>query len=392
MAPTTAEVEKADRLRLEGNELYKENKLLKAIQKYRESAKLVPNDAVPLGNLSAAYYEIMDKDMPTQPDFPNGLLEYLTPIFIDTAKAMKKLKGRFQIEAMVGDALDLCESLRFILYHDAADPSATAAIGTRPKEFPVLFDRVHLSNIPDYMCGNLSACLFVPPLPKSISSSHWQQCCLRKGNLFDSYETYLAEYQRITDPTMLKQLTQVKMISEFDDYQPMVEYLTYKVADILPMSHGKLLPKAPFFRWFYALFFRLALPFEYDGSGVNLIIYTPLNLTVLFHLLAHLKTLGYPAHCLSDVLLAIIENKVVTTSRSPRSSPALPEDVEYDNPERKLSTAPFSYEMKTLAVMFQNQHLHSHCHRSPYFLKAFTDTHSPCLTMEHTSSIIPPRP
>ncbi|KAF7949020.1 hypothetical protein EAE96_008196 [Botrytis aclada] len=57
---TLSKVERADILRKEGNDLYKSGKLLKSIIKYRESVNLVPDNCTPLGNLSAAYFEVGD--------------------------------------------------------------------------------------------------------------------------------------------------------------------------------------------------------------------------------------------------------------------------------------------------------------------------------------------
>ena len=57
MAPTNA-VESAEDLRKRGNELYKAGKLLEAVACYKRAADLAPSDAVPLSNLSAAYFEL----------------------------------------------------------------------------------------------------------------------------------------------------------------------------------------------------------------------------------------------------------------------------------------------------------------------------------------------
>lgn len=125
------------------------------------------------------------------------------------------------------------------------------------------------------------------------------------------------------------------------------------------MSYGELLPKKELYKWFYALFFRIVLPYTTNRPNYKLMVYNPLNLTVLMHLIAHMGTLGYPSHWLSEVLLAIIEDQVITTARPPRAFPAGPDDVSREYPERKLSTAPFADEMKTLVAMFQQALLFS---------------------------------
>ena len=51
-------MESAEDVRKRGNELYKGGKLLEAVDCYKRAAELAPSDAVPLSNLSAAYFEL----------------------------------------------------------------------------------------------------------------------------------------------------------------------------------------------------------------------------------------------------------------------------------------------------------------------------------------------
>jgi tetratricopeptide (TPR) repeat protein len=54
----TNAMEFAEDVRKRGNELYKAGKLLDAVDCYKRAAELAPSDAVPLSNLSAAYFEL----------------------------------------------------------------------------------------------------------------------------------------------------------------------------------------------------------------------------------------------------------------------------------------------------------------------------------------------
>lgn len=51
-------MESAEDVRKSGNELYKAGKLLDAVACYKSAAELAPFDAVPLSDLSAAYFEL----------------------------------------------------------------------------------------------------------------------------------------------------------------------------------------------------------------------------------------------------------------------------------------------------------------------------------------------
>lgn len=203
----------------------------------------------------------------------------------------------------------------------------------------------------DYISGNLTSCLYVLPLLKTLPSSHWQMTSLR--STFESYEAFLSEYQCIPNRQMFKQLTGVEMVTELSPPLPLADYMIHRLAGSLPIKYEELLPKKQFCKWFYALFFKTVIPYGTQWIADKDLIYNPLNLTIIMHLLAHMSAMGYPSHWITDVLLAVIENKVVTTARPPRTSPSTPEEVARDHKERHMTTAPFAEEMKTLLAIFQ---------------------------------------
>ncbi|KUJ24365.1 uncharacterized protein LY89DRAFT_19491 [Mollisia scopiformis] len=298
-----------------------------------------------------------DKTLPSQPLKPSRLYDYLSPFFQDVANAIKHLRGRIQVEAMLGDFVDTAESIRFGLYHDKDDTSPSSSIITtnsRPRDFPILYDRIHLSNVPDYMGGHLSTFLYAAPLLKPFESSTVESNCLRNTGAWDSVESFLAHYQLIADQTMLRQLTQIKVIFAGDPFWPMGNYTKYRLAGTsLHQPFGELLPRIAFNKWFYGLFFSLASPFNLDLDDWKCIVYSPLTLTIIFRLIAHLRLLGYPSHWLSECLIAIIEDKVTSTCRPPRSSPSSIAEVKKEHSLKKLCTAPFKVEMGTLARIFE---------------------------------------
>ncbi len=79
-----------------------------------------------------------DEEVSTKPKNPDRLYEHMAPFFIGAAKAIKHLGGRFKVEAVLGDYAEVAEKICFGLYSEDA----------RPKQFPALFDRIHLSNVP----------------------------------------------------------------------------------------------------------------------------------------------------------------------------------------------------------------------------------------------------
>lgn len=84
-------------------------------------------------------------DSPTKPKNPRQLYDHFAPFIIDAANAIKHLDGRLQVEAILGDYIDIAEHLQFGLY------AAEGDVDARPREFPTVFERIHLSNVP-YVC------------------------------------------------------------------------------------------------------------------------------------------------------------------------------------------------------------------------------------------------
>jgi hypothetical protein len=88
-------------------------------------------------------FESIDNHFPydevsTKPVNPDRLFEHMRSFFLEAAKAIQYLGVRLKVEAILGDYVDVAEKNQFSLYDAEA----------RPKEFPVLYDRIHLSNVP----------------------------------------------------------------------------------------------------------------------------------------------------------------------------------------------------------------------------------------------------
>ncbi|TVY92831.1 hypothetical protein LAWI1_G006042 [Lachnellula willkommii] len=276
-------------------------------------------------------------EMVTKPLKPTRLFDHMSPFFQEVANAITFLGNRLQVEAILGDYVDVAEKIQMGFYSSVTDDDSAGRL--RPKEFPTHYDRVHLGNVPDYMGGHLTTFLYALPLCRRCPSVFVKANCLRNSSSFNTVLDYLSEYQLITDDKMLLQLAQtIILIRENKDFPwPMADYTYYTWLGPDAHSYPNLLPRKAFTKWFYGLFFRWALPFNQNPRIVSEIILSPLNLTILFRLIPHLCTLGYPAHWLSEVLTNIITNNVITTARPPRTKPMRPADVKRKHAEKKLN-------------------------------------------------------
>ena len=134
---------------------------------------------------------------------------------------------------------------------------------------------------------------------------------------------------------------------------PLGEYFKWRRTNTSPLDFSSLLPRPALQKWLFALFLKIALPVNRTSQPWDTLIYCPLNLTIFFRTLIHLHKTGYPSHWNSEVLIQIIENKFTTSARPPQTSPLDIKEAQTLNPLKKLSTAPFVTEMKTLATIFQ---------------------------------------
>lgn len=204
------------------------------------------------------------------------------------------------------------------------------------------------------MGGHLTTFLYAAPLLNTSPLGTVQANCLRNSASWNSVEAFLADYQAIPDVKILAQLTQVEVIDRGEGGPwPLANYNKYSLAGpSLFRAFLTLLSREKFKKWFYTLFFRLALPFNQDLHSFQGVINSLLNLTILFHQIAHLKVVGYPSHWHSEVLFNILENNVLSTCRPPRKDATKPAALKVKHPEKKLCTTPFAPEMNTLARIF----------------------------------------
>ena len=105
---------------------------------------------------------------------------------------------------------------------------------------------------------------------------------------------------------------------------PLAQYLQWSRTSHVPLSFSDLLPRAKLSKWLFTMFFKITLPANRKGQDWDhTLIYAPLNLTAFFRLLIHLQQVGYPSHWLSETLVQILEDQVITLARPPQTSPLL---------------------------------------------------------------------
>ncbi|TGO88327.1 hypothetical protein BPOR_0169g00060 [Botrytis porri] len=317
----------------------------------------------PFDLFSRLWVELTEELPPREEHAP--IFTHIGPFFAEAASAIKSLDQRLKVEMVKGDYIDVAEKIHFGLHYD---PTQSQALGTenigypRPKDFPSLYYRIVLSNVPDYVGGHLTTFLHAMPLLARHSTSLVGSVCLRNPPFFRDMGDFLAEYQLISSEKMLEQLTGVRIVFKGNEPVPLASYTYYcwnQPIESVPLSKQvkARLSREDLKRWFHGLFFRLAVPMTSDHrliSDNNHMVYSPLNLTILFRQLGHLHCLGYPSHWLLEVLVPLLEDAgmLKTNVRPPCNVPLRPDQVDLKYPIKELCIIPFVPELKTLATLF----------------------------------------
>ena len=134
---------------------------------------------------------------------------------------------------------------------------------------------------------------------------------------------------------------------------PMANYFHWQSSSKRSLAFGSLLPRASLMKWLWALLLKTILPVNRSGYHFHDLIFSPMNTTLIFRILIHLRHIGYPSHWLSDFLAQTLSNITVTSARPPKTCPLDIEESTCDNPMTRLSITPFVPELTSLSLIFQ---------------------------------------
>ncbi|KAF2491118.1 hypothetical protein BU16DRAFT_621773 [Lophium mytilinum] len=281
---------RAASLRDEGNGFYKIGNMVQAVKSYSESTTLAPDDAKPLSNLSAAYFEMGR--------------------YTDAVKyaecALRKLPG---------DEFALRRRCRLrIMKAHIHNKRHSLAWGTMRQ---LTKDR-HFVKDDEWRILNSAL-----EQAHDFSESHDANRALRDEAAYSDMD------HDGTCPDF-----DVPLNGGRPHFSGLVE------RDELETS-------------LYGLFLKLALPTRCPHRDPTLV-YTPFDMTMMFRTVTQLHELEYPAHWLSTVLHNLAHGTMITSARAPPAYPVIRKDscVIEHNRKRKISVKPFAAEFSTLTTLF----------------------------------------
>ncbi|KAJ7777182.1 hypothetical protein B0H16DRAFT_1360889 [Mycena metata] len=223
-----------------------------------------------------------DNDRPDAPSYGN-----FVDLFEKVAGALSSLKGQIKFEFLCGELTQELSKMRF------------GSDDTRPADFPQIYTRGHLSNVPDYTHGTLSTIIYALPVIEEVSSN----CFLNPG-IFAGDEEYIHTY------TLLKPVDVPRYLGcEFTRLKAINELVILRKQDF-PLSLNKLASRIELVTWLSRVLIYTLIPSSSPIGRFRARL--PNNLVAFIALLLHLRGVGYPAHWLSDFLQTVLSGSLVT--------------------------------------------------------------------------------
>ncbi|KAF2494790.1 hypothetical protein BU16DRAFT_540038 [Lophium mytilinum] len=333
-------------------------------QNWKPNVTLVDIDAIsppfemdlmynPFRVLGAQLWHVPPKEL-------HQLFDYWKGFFVELSQAISSLRDRIVIELITGEATQILEHLKYkTLPHRR---SKTIDL-VNPASYPWRYDRIHLSNIPDYVGGPLTTFLYSIPVNDPDRDPYITSNVLRNNPAYGdtkNFDTFFNENLCLYDSKDLLKTMKVEktrnILEPRDDKVKfdLSRYACWKRPDQKRMKFADLMERPSLEKWVYSIFMKITIPYPraLTESNNRSLIYSPHNVSIMFKLLIHLSEIGYPAHWLAAILSNILSGKITTRARPPRSCPLNIAETKVNRPIRTTTVAPFVADMRTQTAIW----------------------------------------
>ncbi|KAH8655855.1 hypothetical protein BX600DRAFT_515543 [Xylariales sp. PMI_506] len=266
------------------------------------------------------------------------------------------LGDRLVIEAVVGEMTDFMDRAR----HNGLNHRNNTSSKTKehdPAKFPVKYDRIHMSNIPDYIGGHLTTFAYAWPLLREDRASSLTFKNLLNPPMFATHAHFQSEYLLMDDDRQIADhfgLTRVKSTGTnkppIPGYTAFMQenYMEWQRAPKPAIALNRRLSRVAFETWMYSHLLKICLPYPrpmFSGKPIH----APLNLMSFFRLLQDMHEVGYPAHWISAILASTCSGAITTPARAPRTLVAPPKSMAKEvAPSREMRLDAWRAEITTL--------------------------------------------
>ncbi|KAK8064632.1 tetratricopeptide [Apiospora phragmitis] len=290
----------------------------------------------------------------------SGALPHLEGFFRSVAKALEEFPDHTTFEIVIDDMVNYFECAKQGLLRSDGHSKSTAS-----SNFPDTFDRIHMSNIPDYVGGAMATFLHALPILRPKKTSTVTSNVLRNTRVWATHDSFLVDSLLLAgrakientfaaslapDCAQVERALDGKLVSGMGAI--MVFSMKWTRQSTKALEWSKLMPRRSVEHWLHALFFRLCLPFPWVSDFGSRVL-RPLNLTALFRLVVHLFKMGYPASWLSNILNDLATGEISSTARPPREPVTDAAAAKTLHPSKPISMRPFATEYRMLLSLWR---------------------------------------
>ncbi|KAK6860450.1 hypothetical protein PG995_004086 [Apiospora arundinis] len=285
----------------------------------------------------------------------SGVMPHLEGFFDCVAKALDRILDQSTFEVVLGDMVDYFESAENGLLRSEAHSKSVF-----PTTFPDKFDRIHMSNIPDYVGGAMTTFMHALPILRPKKTSAVTSNVLRNTRVWPTHDSFLIDSLLLAGRSKIENTFSASLVPECAQMEKalesmgavMVFSMKWMRQSTKALEWSKLMPRRNLEHWLHALFFRLCLPFPWVSDFDSRVL-RPLNLTTMFRLVVHLAKVGYPAYWLSGILNDLANGEVSSTARPPRAPVTDAAEAKKMHPAKLISMRPFATEYRMLLSLWR---------------------------------------
>ncbi|KAF8333035.1 uncharacterized protein EI90DRAFT_617795 [Cantharellus anzutake] len=255
-------------------------------------------------------------------DYTASLYDYSVAFFSRAAEGVRKsfqYPSSLMIELIASDGLRAMECIRL------------SSLGREP-EWPILYDRIHLSNVPDYTGGALTTFTVANALLKPHPCACIMFACLLNTGLFENgiggpFDISMSSYIYTYTGVSLDEVEGAFGVKAETPYSYMANYIAFSRIPTVPRE--KLLSRQ-----------RITRVME------------PLNIHAFLLFVKRLADIGYPAHWLADVIERILEDRAVTDAVPATENPVPLRKLREQHPGTKIFLGPYLDEIRTATTLW----------------------------------------
>ncbi|KAF8319924.1 hypothetical protein DL93DRAFT_2224851 [Clavulina sp. PMI_390] len=280
------------------------------------------------------------------PSGPNATIHQFSCLFFDLAadgvRALSRYARSFKIELIVDDALHVVDQIRFGNYEGRRDG-------------PVLFDRIHLSNLPDYTGGVLTSFTSCAGILRTHERALITFNCLLNAGLWsaqftneaaeEALQSYVYNYSGVF-------LEEIETVFGMKRELPHLLLSHYMAFTKVPSSPDKLVSRERLTVILHEAFLRSVLATRWRSRSMSSM-REPLNMLAFFRFVEMLCKRGYPYHWISETIEGFFTGRIRTRVRPAPSRPApIPRMPRLHADEALLFLTPFMLELQTTAAIW----------------------------------------